>query len=158
MTPQKQGRDEHVFVVGYVCEAHSTDLKYSKKAQIINQFCKKQDYTLIFTEQEAGAPKNMCRPGLWRVTRALVCYQCEPEFMPVSFDVEAWVQRALTPCRCVEPAGVSGIVISSITTICTDPIAGSKYALALAMARKHLYIADEGCCMSCCNPAAFPFM
>lgn len=113
---------------------------------------------MIFTEQEVANPRDICRSGLWRVTRALLCYECDPGVMPISYDVEAWVARAILHCNCTMPVGVSGIVVASIKNICTEPVSGSKYALALAMARKHLFVADAGKCISCCNPAAKPFM
>lgn len=147
-----------LFVVGYVLEQRATDLKYTRQPQKINEFCKKQGYSLIFTEQEIGMQRDMCRSGLWRVTRALVCYHCDAGMMPVSYEVEDWVRRAMMPCRCAEPSGVMGIVVSGMSTICSEPVGGSKYALALAMARKHLFVVEGDRCVSCCNPAARPFM
>jgi hypothetical protein len=153
------GRPEGgLFVVGYVLEKRATDLKYTRQTQKINEYCKKEGFVLIFTEQEVGEPKNICRSGLWRVTRALVCYECDPGVMPISYDVEAWVQRAMQPCRCKEPVGVHGFVAADIKSLCSDPVSGSKFALALAIQRKHLFLADEKRCISCCNPAAKPFM
>lgn len=147
-----------VFVVGYVLEQRSTDLRYSKQPQKINSFCKENGYNLIFTEQEVGAPRNICRTGLWRVTRALVCYICDAGDMPISYDVEAWVQRAMQPCRCKEGTGVNGIVATNINAICTEPVIGSKFVLSLAIARKHMFVSEQGKCISCCNPAAQAFM
>lgn len=158
MTGAQSSISSVLYLVGYVLEQRESDLRYTKLPQKIGDFCKQRGYSLIFTEQEVGASKNMCRSGLWRVTRALVCYQCDPDVMPVSYDVEAWVQRAMKFCKCSKPTGVAGIVIKSINTLCTEPTSGSKYVLALAVARKHLFVVDEGKCISCCNPAAKPFM
>ncbi len=149
---------QNCFLVGYALEQRQCDLQYSKQTQKISEFCSQANYNLIFTELEVGVTKNICRAGLWRVTRALVCYQCEPDFMPVSFDVDAWVQRAMMPCRCAEPLSVDGLVVTSINSICSEPVVGSTYALNLARARKHLFVIDKLRCVSCCNPAADPLL
>lgn len=147
-----------LILCGYVLEQRALDLKESKQPRKISDFCNLHGFNLVFTEKEVGLPRMLSRPGLWRVTRALICYSCDPGDMPLSFDIEAWVQRALMPCRCVQPTGVDGIVLSSIRSLCTDSVGGSRYALAMAVIRKHLFVAEEGKCMSCCNPAAEPFM
>lgn len=147
-----------MIVVGYARESSARAFDESKQPGQIRRFCQEKGYNLVFLEHEVGTGKNVCRPGLWRVTRSLVCYRCDPGFMPTSFDVDAWVRRALMFCRCSDPAGVAGIVVADMQSLCCDPTSGSKYALALAVVRKHLFVGERKSCVSCCNPAAAPFM
>ena len=147
-----------MIVAGYAREPEAETLRASMQPKQIDRYCQQKGYNLLYLEQEAAPGKTICRPGMWRETRSLVCHRCDPGVMPTSYDPEAWLQRALMPCGRPEHLGIDGIVVASIAAVSTDPRSGATYALTLAIARKHLFSVENTACMSCCNPAAAPFM
>jgi hypothetical protein len=141
-------------LIGYVLAATKAGLDDSRQVLPIRDFCRKNKHFLVYLEPEAGNSATLMRPGLWQAVRSLICYKCASDTMPPNLDAVDWLTRVFEICPCGEPEGLDGLVVAMPDAICTNQTNGARLAFALAQIGKHLYIATEGRCVSCCNPAA----
>jgi hypothetical protein len=141
-------------LIGYVLTGSVEALENSGQVPPIREFCRRRNHQLIYVEPETGSSTTLLRQGLWHAVRSLVCYKCAAKDMPVSIDTPEWLKQVFEICPCGEPEGLDGLVVATMGAICTNQANGARLTLSLARLGKHLYVAPEDRCVSCCNPAA----
>ncbi len=138
-------------LIGYVLTARRFEQNL-EVSESLEKKCLRMGQRLKATEWDVGTPNNPIRLGLWNVLRRVICDNCPPKRMSFSIlNFDDFLDQALSPCRCSQPSGVDGIVLTTIHHLSNKLEHGTNLILRLARLGKHL-IADDGICLSCCHP------
>ena len=145
-------------LIGYVRVENRDDTYSSPQNANIREFADDKNFELVKMEFETSKGSQVMRVGLWKALRWMVCTKCPPKAMPMSDIYQYWYKEAMRPCNCPEPVPADGLLVDSITAICTTPAQGAKFTLDMCACRSHLYVANEGRCLSCCNDQAIKML